>query len=68
MIFVSILAAEQTFHSADWYQGTADAVRKQLFEIKATGAEEIVILVEESSAGGNAGVSRGGARVGLAAR
>jgi len=42
--WVQILAAEQTFHSADWYQGTADAVRKQLFEIKATGAEEIVIL------------------------
>jgi len=28
--FVEILAAEQTMESGDWYQGTADAVRKQL--------------------------------------
>ena len=35
--WVEILAAEQTPESADWYQGTADAVRKQLFEIQATG-------------------------------
>ena len=33
--WVQILAAEQTPRSTDWYQGTADAVRKQLFEIKA---------------------------------
>jgi len=26
--FVEILAAEQTFESVDWFQGTADAVRK----------------------------------------
>src|SRR5512143_1522441 len=42
--WVQILAAEQTFRSSDWYQGTADAVRKQLFEIKATGAEYALIL------------------------
>jgi glucose-1-phosphate adenylyltransferase len=42
--WVQILAAEQTFDSADWYQGTADAVRKQLFEIKSTGAHEVLIL------------------------
>jgi glucose-1-phosphate adenylyltransferase len=42
--WVQILAAEQTPRSNDWYQGTADAVRKQLFEIKATGAEYILIL------------------------
>jgi glucose-1-phosphate adenylyltransferase len=41
---VQILAAEQTFQSDDWYQGTADAVRKQLFEIKATGADDVLIL------------------------
>jgi glucose-1-phosphate adenylyltransferase len=41
---VEILAAEQTPESADWYQGTADAVRKQLFEIQATGAEYVLIL------------------------
>ncbi len=42
--WVQILAAEQTLASADWYQGTADAVRKQLFEIQATGAETVIIL------------------------
>jgi glucose-1-phosphate adenylyltransferase len=42
--WVQILAAEQTPRSTDWYQGTADAVRKQLFEIKTTGAEYVLIL------------------------
>jgi glucose-1-phosphate adenylyltransferase len=42
--WVEILAAEQTPESADWYQGTADAVRKQLFEIQASGAEYVLIL------------------------
>src|SRR6201988_1346774 len=28
--FVEILAAEQTYTDASWYQGTADAVRKNL--------------------------------------
>ncbi len=42
--WVQILAAEQTPRSTDWYQGTADAVRKQLFEIKATKAEFVLIL------------------------
>ena len=42
--WVQILAAEQTPESSDWYQGTADAVRKQLFEIKATRAPYVLIL------------------------
>ena len=42
--WVQILAAEQTMESVGWYQGTADAVRKQLFEIQATDAEYILIL------------------------
>lgn len=42
--WVQILAAEQTPRSQDWYQGTADAVRKQLFEIRASGAEFVLIL------------------------
>jgi glucose-1-phosphate adenylyltransferase len=42
--WVQILAAEQTFESADWYQGTADAVRKQLMEIQVSGAEYTLIL------------------------
>ena len=42
--YVQILAAEQTPRSTDWYTGTADAVRKQLFEIKATQMDYILIL------------------------
>jgi glucose-1-phosphate adenylyltransferase len=42
--WVQIWAAEQTLESAAWYQGTADAVRKQIFEIESTGAEHILIL------------------------
>ena len=42
--WVQILAAEQTPRSLDWYLGTADAVRKQLFEIKATHASYVLIL------------------------
>ena len=41
---VQILAAAQTADCADWYQGTADAVRKQLVEIQSSGAEYILIL------------------------
>lgn len=42
--WVEILAAEQTPRSSTWYQGTADAVRKQIFEIKATRAPYVLIL------------------------
>lgn len=42
--WVQIWAAEQTMSNSDWYQGTADAVRKQLFEIKSTRAPYILIL------------------------
>ncbi len=42
--YVQIWAAEQTVSSADWYQGTADAVRKQLFEIRATRKAYTLIL------------------------
>ncbi len=42
--WVQVLAAVQTFTSEDWYQGTADAVRKQLFEIEVTGARDVLIL------------------------
>ena len=42
--WVQVLAAEQTLTSEDWYQGTADAVRKQLFEIQAAGSEHVLIL------------------------
>lgn len=42
--WVQIFAAQQTPDSVDWYQGTADAVRKQLFQIKATHADYVLIL------------------------
>ncbi|MCD6400467.1 MAG: glucose-1-phosphate adenylyltransferase [Anaerolineales bacterium] len=42
--WVHIWAAEQTPYSDAWYQGTADAVRKQLFQIQSTGAEDVIIL------------------------
>lgn len=42
--WVQVLAAEQTPTSEDWYQGTADAVRKQLFQIRASRAQYVLIL------------------------
>lgn len=42
--FVNILAAEQTRSGMDWYQGTADAVRKQLPRFTRTHTEDILIL------------------------
>ena len=42
--WVQILAAEQTHRSRDWYQGTADAVRKQLVEIREAHTKYVLIL------------------------
>jgi glucose-1-phosphate adenylyltransferase len=42
--FVQIWAAEQTMQYTDWYQGTADAVRKQRLEIRSTHAPYVLIL------------------------
>ncbi|RPH57106.1 MAG: glucose-1-phosphate adenylyltransferase [Chloroflexi bacterium] len=42
--WVQVLAAEQTSQSDDWYQGTADAVRKQIREIISTDATYVLIL------------------------
>jgi glucose-1-phosphate adenylyltransferase len=42
--WVQIWAAEQTPQNTNWYQGTADAVRQQLFETQATDAEYVMIL------------------------
>src|SRR5215471_7714165 len=42
--FVEILAAEQTDHSTDWYQGTADAVRRNLQHF-APHAHELVLIL-----------------------
>jgi glucose-1-phosphate adenylyltransferase len=42
--WVQIWAAEQTMENTDWYQGTADAVRKQGLEIFSTRAKYVLIL------------------------
>lgn len=43
--FVELLAAQQTTdEGTDWYQGTADAVRKNLVHINQRGVEYVLIL------------------------
>src|SRR5688572_8688607 len=44
--FVELLAAQQTMEEGamDWYQGTADAVRKNLRYIQQPGIEHVLIL------------------------
>jgi glucose-1-phosphate adenylyltransferase len=42
--FVYTLAAEETVSGMDWYQGTADAVRKQIRRFAHARVEDILIL------------------------
>ncbi|MCW5559955.1 MAG: glucose-1-phosphate adenylyltransferase [Verrucomicrobiae bacterium] len=42
--FVDLLAAEQTISSSTWYQGTADAVRKNLMHFQNTDFQYALIL------------------------
>lgn len=42
--FVDILSAEQTEQSTDWYQGTADAVRRNLQHFRSFPHEFVLIL------------------------
>jgi len=42
--FVELLAAEQTFSNTSWYQGTADAVRKNLLHFRNTIFDYVLIL------------------------
>jgi glucose-1-phosphate adenylyltransferase len=42
--FVEILAAQQTMEGTDWYQGTADAVRKQLRYVQQAEIDYVLIL------------------------
>jgi glucose-1-phosphate adenylyltransferase len=42
--WVQILAAEQTARSAEWYQGTADALRKQRTELETVAPQDFLIL------------------------
>jgi glucose-1-phosphate adenylyltransferase len=42
--YVEILSAEQTEHGDDWYQGTADAVRRNMIHFHAKPEDVFVIL------------------------
>jgi len=42
--FVEVLAAQQTPENPNWFQGTADAVRRYLWSIKEWDVDEYVIL------------------------
>lgn len=42
--FVTVLAAEQTEESGEWFQGTADAVRQSLRHLRSHGFREVLIL------------------------
>jgi glucose-1-phosphate adenylyltransferase len=42
--FLQILAAQQTIDDSNWYQGTADAVRKNIHYIKHQKVNTVVIL------------------------
>jgi glucose-1-phosphate adenylyltransferase len=42
--FVEVLAAQQTNEAADWYQGTADAVRRQIRYVLEDGCSDVLIL------------------------
>jgi glucose-1-phosphate adenylyltransferase len=42
--FVEILAAEQTFEHTSWFQGTADAIRKNLIHFRTQDPEYYLIL------------------------
>jgi glucose-1-phosphate adenylyltransferase len=42
--FVEVLAAQQTNEAADWYQGTADAVRQQIRYVAEDSCTEVLIL------------------------
>ena len=42
--FVNILAAEQSLENRDWYQGTADAVRKNLGRLTFNEPREVLVL------------------------
>jgi glucose-1-phosphate adenylyltransferase len=42
--WVQVWAAEQTMETADWYQGSADAVRKQRLEITSARCSDLLIL------------------------
>jgi glucose-1-phosphate adenylyltransferase len=42
--FVEILAAQQTNENSEWYQGTADAVRRNIRYVKESGCRYVLVL------------------------
>ncbi len=42
--FVDVLAAEQTIHSGEWFQGTADAVRQSMHHLLSNDFDYALIL------------------------
>ena len=42
--FVEILAAEQTLENSGWFEGTADAVRKNMIHFKSANPTHYIIL------------------------
>ncbi len=42
--FIEILAAQQTNETADWYQGTADALRQNLRYFTEAGIRDVLVL------------------------
>lgn len=42
--FIEILAAEQTIENPNWYQGTADAVKKSMRYIESSNVDYVIIL------------------------
>jgi glucose-1-phosphate adenylyltransferase len=42
--FVEVLAAQQTYETADWYQGTADAIRQNIRYLQEDPARYLLIL------------------------
>ncbi|MCK5547679.1 MAG: NTP transferase domain-containing protein, partial [Thermoplasmata archaeon] len=42
--FVQVLAAQQTYDSSSWYQGTADAVRQNLAYVARARNDSVLIL------------------------
>src|SRR3954465_14678704 len=42
--FVEVLAAQQTNEAADWYQGTADAVRQNIRYVHEDGCTDVLVL------------------------
>src|SRR5271168_78302 len=42
--FVEVLAAQQTNETADWYKGTADALRQNARYVYADGCRNVLVL------------------------